>query len=431
MLNKKIVRDKAVTSQERIFKEIAENVPFGIVFIEASGRYSYINPKFVEMFGYNKEEVSDGRAWFSKAYPDSEYRHLVIKTWKEDINIVKLKEKRPRVFHIRCKNGDVKIVNITTVKIKKGKYMSTFEDITERVTIENALKESEEKFKSLVESSLAGVYIIQDNVFKYANRRFAEIHGYSIEEMIDRLGPRDMVIPEDLPLVEKEIQARISNEKDTSNFTFRAKRKDGKTIHVEVFGSKMMYQGRPSIIGTLIDITEKVKAEEIIRHMAYHDTLTGLPNRALLFDRLQMAMAAAKRKKTKVAVMMIDLDRFKDVNDVFGHEAGDTFLKDIAKNIEGVIRKTDTVARMGGDEFLVVLADIKGIEDALLVSRKILHVSKKSFEKDGNDFYITASIGISIYPEDGLDSDTLIRKADIALYRAKNAGKDRAAVYKN
>ncbi|MCX8111257.1 MAG: diguanylate cyclase [Syntrophorhabdaceae bacterium] len=431
MQSSNIRRDRILHSREKIFERIAENAPFGIVFIEKSGRYSYMNPKFIEMFGYRPDEIPDGKAWFSKAYPDPEYRRLVIKIWKEDLKNLKIDEKQPKVFNVTCKDGEVKTVNIITVHIGNEEFICAFEDITERLNIESALKESEEKFKNLVERSIAGVYIIQDDVFKYVNRRFAEIHGYTIEELIDRLGPKDMVVPEDLPLVQEQIRKRISGEVETSHFSFRAKRKDNQIIHLEVFGSSMTYQGRPSIIGTLIDITERVRAEETIKHMAYHDILTGLPNRVLLFDRFNMAIATAQRKREKVAIMMIDLDRFKEVNDKFGHDAGDKFLQDIAKNIEKIIRKTDTVARMGGDEFIVLLPGILHLEDCMVVSKKILEVSKRHFKVEDIDFFVTASIGISVYPDDGIDPDVLIKNADIALYRAKENGKNRVEFYKN
>lgn len=424
-----IKKDKTSYPRERLFERIAENAPFGIVFIDKSGRYSYINQKFIEMFGYTHDEMTDGRTWFKKAYPEPEYRRLVIKTWKEDTKKLDIDDKQPRVFEVRCKNNEVKTVNIITVHIGNGEFISTYEDITDRVAIENASKESEEKFKNLVERSIAGVYIIQDDVFKYVNRRFAEIHGYTVEELIGRLGPKDMVIPEDLPIVQGQIQMRLSGEVDTSHFIFRTRRKNGDIIHVEVFGSSMTFQGRPSIIGTLIDITERVRAEEMIKHMAYHDTLTGLPNRILLFDRLNMAIAVAQRKKEKVGVMMIDLDRFKEINDTFGHDAGDKYLQDIAKNIEKIIRKTDTVARMGGDEFIAVLPGILHIEDCIIVSKKIIEVSRRHFQAKDMDFYVTASIGISLYPDNGSDPDTLIKNADIALYRAKEKGKNRIEVY--
>lgn len=412
------------------FQIIAEYAPYGMILIDALGNFVYINPKFKEMFGYEADEVPNGREWFSKAYPDIGYRQEVIGVWKEDIKDTKVGEKKPRIFNVTCKNGQVKTTDIITVRLEDGEFMCTFVDITERIKIEEALKESEEKFKNLVERSIAGVYILQDGVFKYVNRKFADIHGYKIEEIVGLLGPEDTIVSEDLPIIQEQIRKRLSGEIDSSQIFFRVKRKDGKLVHVEVHGSSMIYQGRRAITGTLIDITKRVEAEETIKHMAYHDTLTGLPNRALLFDRLLMALAAARRKKDKVAVMMIDIDKFKDVNDTFGHDVGDAILKIVAEGISSILRKTDTIARMGGDEFVVVLTEIASARDAAVVAGKILEMSKKPFVKGDISFSVTSSIGICIFPDNGDNPDILIKNADFAMYKAKEGGRNRVVLYK-
>jgi len=179
------------------------------------------------------------------------------------------------------------------------------------------------------------------------------------------------------------------------------------------------------IIQSIIrDITARKEAEETIRQFAYHDTLTGLPNRRLLYDRFHLEIANAERGKRTFAVMMFDIDHFKNVNDTLGHHTGDLLLQNVAYRMRSNLRKGDTLARFGGDEFIVLLPEVTQDSDAAAIARKILRAFKKPFSCDGNDIFVTTSIGIAMYPGDGQDMETLIRHADRALYRAKDAGRN-------
>ena len=172
------------------------------------------------------------------------------------------------------------------------------------------------------------------------------------------------------------------------------------------------------------EIAERKKAEETAMHLAYHDALTQLPNRLLFNDRLSMEIIHANRYQKKVGVMMLDLDGFKYVNDRLGHNMGDMLLQAVAKHLEGILRRVDTVARMGGDEFIVVLSGLNQNTDASIVAKNIINLFKTPFCIDGNNISITTSIGIAIYPEDGDDVITLVKNADFAMYRAKQLGKN-------
>jgi len=173
------------------------------------------------------------------------------------------------------------------------------------------------------------------------------------------------------------------------------------------------------------------REEEIINQMAYHDSLTGLPNRQLFSDRLGIALAHAQRNQNKVVVAMIDLDNFKKINDTLGHIVGDLFLKATAERLDAEMRKGDTVARFGGDEFLLILPDLKVIEDAIQVAQKIVDSFCKPLLIDTYQFVVTMSIGIAVYPNDGTDEVILLKNADIAMYQAKQAGGGRYQLYKN
>lgn len=171
-------------------------------------------------------------------------------------------------------------------------------------------------------------------------------------------------------------------------------------------------------------LTERPEAEAVMRQLAFHDAVTGLPNRWLFQDRLGMALAQARRAQHKLAVMLLDLDYFKNINDKWGHPIGDQLLKEMGQRLTGLLRQSDTVARLGGDEFVLLLPGITQEEDATKVAHKVLEVLRKPFALAGQELYITASLGVALYPEDGRDIDTLMRKADIAMYRAKAQGRN-------
>jgi diguanylate cyclase (GGDEF)-like protein len=183
------------------------------------------------------------------------------------------------------------------------------------------------------------------------------------------------------------------------------------------------------MVGVVQDITERRQSAERIQSLAFYDALTGLPNRTLFTDRLQHAVIDAHRRKRLVGVMFLDLDRFKDINDSLGHETGDQLLKAVAERLITAVRKGDTVARLGGDEFTVILADLTHLNDAEHVAQKVLEVFEQPFHIAHREFYMTTSIGISLYPFDDDNISNLLRNADIAMYRAKEAGRNTHRFY--
>ena len=195
----------------------------------------------------------------------------------------------------------------------------TFRDISEAESTKAALLESEQKFRDLAEKSLVGVYIVQNGMFIYLNPRFANIFGYTSTEIQAKVGPHHLAHHDDLYLVTRNVEKCMSVSADSIDFNFRGIKKDGSLIYVEMLGSITQYNGKPAIIGTLMDVTERTLAEAQLQHQAYHDPLTGLPNRLLGNDRLEHALSNAARLNQRVAVMFLDLDHFKHVNDSLGH----------------------------------------------------------------------------------------------------------------
>jgi len=414
---------------------------------------------------------------------------------------------------------------------------------------EVALVASEEKFRMLVQQSITGTCVIQDGRFLYVNPYLAEMLDYKQEEM-HGLRVLDLVAERDRNTVKENMRKRLSGEAPYLRYNFHALKKGGSEVSFEVYGSAMKYHGRPAIIATVLDIserkqreveikntisllnatlesttdgilvvdregkmtnfnkrfvsmwhlpesivnsrddnqalafvlkqlknpevfltkvkelysqpyaesfdvlefkdgrvferfsrpqligeesvgrvwsfwdvTERRRAEEKIKHMAYHDPLTDLPNRSLFYDRLQQAIFCGKREDEPLSLMFLDLVDFKKVNDIYGHHCGDMLLKQLGLRLRGVLRESDTVARIGGDEFAIILPRPEKIEGAVRIAGKIIEAIRAPFTLNETTLNIAVSIGIVLYPEHGEDIDILTQRADSAMYEAKRSGK--------
>jgi diguanylate cyclase (GGDEF)-like protein/PAS domain S-box-containing protein len=296
-------------------------------------------------------------------------------------------------------------------------------DISERIQAEQALKQSEERYRALFDSSLELVYILDfEGSFLDANRATMELIGYGKEE-ICTLNVATLFDPEDLPGVMEMLNKAGVPGLYKEMMEFKLRRKDGTHVYIEAQSSLIRRDGKPyAIQGIARDITERKMFEHKLSEMATHDFLTGLPNRVLLNDRFTMALAQAHRNKHRLAIIAIDLDRFKSVNDTLGHQAGDDLLKAIATRLKESVRSSDTVARMGGDEFLLLMPELHMVEDANKIIDKIALAFKEPFSIQGSRLNMSASMGLAIYPDDGEDMEALLRKSDAAMYNIKRHG---------
>ena len=299
---------------------------------------------------------------------------------------------------------------------------------------------SENLYRYLIDSSPDIVYTLnEDGNFSFINERVRQLLGFSSEELIGK-HYTTVVHDDDLERAYYVFNERRVGERATRNVELRLKslvhggadRTFDNTLMTMSFNSLGMYstdagfrkQEFYGTYGVARDITDKKRAEEIISHYAYHDTLTDLPNRILFKDRLSLAMIQCKRNDTELAVMFLDLDRFKLVNDTLGHLKGDDLLQQVSGRLKESLRSGDTLARLGGDEFTILLPQLQSREDACVVADKILKSLQQVFVLEGHEAFISASIGIAVYPSDGDTVDDLLRHADIAMYQIKADGKN-------
>ena len=332
-------------------------------------------------------------------------------------------------------NGEGLIVGIITqsdiIKGLEGQYIESLKKVIrdkEDVLRETAreLLDKSVYLDGILSSSIDMAIVATDVDYqiKYFNPVAENVFGCSAEEVV---GTSAL----ELEILKVAVPSRLLKMRDVvrkkGEYAFPLKiARDGVTNFYDgrVTGIKDRMNRLAGFVMMLRDVTEHRQYEEEIKHLAYHDALTGLPNRVLLSDRLAQTLAQSSRNRTQGALMILDLDNFKDINDTLGHSVGDLLLQEVSARLKESVRKSDTVSRMGGDEFVVLLPKINSLESSTVIARKVVRAFHNSFEFMGMTLQITASIGISVFPDDGVDEETLLKKADIALYRAKEEGRN-------
>jgi diguanylate cyclase (GGDEF)-like protein/PAS domain S-box-containing protein len=305
--------------------------------------------------------------------------------------------------------------------------IESIRDITRRKQAEDNLRQSEERYRAIIENIGDGYYevdlkgdvtFLNDAALRIISLPESEVQGLNF---------KSFVTGEDAAVIFSVFHQVYLTGMPFRGLSWRVVRPDGKEQHLEISVSLIRDAAdRPNgFRGIMHDITERRKAEKAIQHMAYHDPLTGLPNRLLFYDRFSQIMAHARRNQEQFAVIMMDLDKFKEINDRLGHDVGDQLLRSVSERLSSQMRDGDTVARFGGDEFLLLLPGMKQIEDLDPLGQKVLQAFQQPFAVSGQALSICASIGIAVFPDDGSDRDTLVQKADFAMYRAKSVGGNR------
>ncbi|MGE0080172.1 MAG: PAS domain S-box protein [Thiohalomonadaceae bacterium] len=384
----------------------------------------YFSQRFAEMFGYSMEELAHlADAWIALVHPADRPRVEAELQAHFDGRLPRY-ESEHRMLRKDGKELWVHAVGSVVRRAPDGRPLrltGTHRDITDRKHEENQLR----LWATVFEDSRQGIFITdEERRIISANRAFQEITGYTMEEMLGQ-NPRMFASGEQDRAFYQNMWASL-NTTDHWQGEIWDRRKNGEVfpLYTSITATRDAQGELQNYIAICTDISERKAAEERIRYLAHHDVLTGLPNRALFEDRLEQAIAHAQRTETRLGVMFVDLDRFKNINDSLGHHLGDELLKQVGARLRACVRMDDTVSRQGGDEFILLTSELGDAADAGHVAKKIIDAIAEPFRLDGNEIRITASIGIAIYPEDGADGDTLIRNADAAMYLAKERGRN-------
>jgi diguanylate cyclase (GGDEF)-like protein/PAS domain S-box-containing protein len=344
-----------------------------------------------------------------------------------------------RLAHRRASKGpwemhfrDGRWLAINEFRTQDGGTVSIYSDITEAKRRQRALEQSEQRLQAIMNSVIDGIVTVTgEGLVESANAAAAQIFGFEPGELAG-LRVSDLLTSaseRELERLAWPAPIEVTKLAQQSLIEMVGRRKDGSNLSIELSVTELDLRGRRTFILTVRDITARKASEELIRFRATHDALTGLPNRALFDDRLAGALKRRARRDGMIAVLFLDLDRFKVINDTLGHSIGDALLVALSRRLRAAVRDEDTVARMGGDEFIFILCGLRSVEDALKPAQKVLDAIRPAFHIHGHELYVTASIGIGLSPSDGTEPDELLKCADIALYRAKERGRNRVQLY--
>ena len=546
-ITKRLTMGKALRKSEEQLRQITDNMEDLVARIDMKGQIEYVSPSVKKALDYDADQML-GRTVFSLIHEDDLLlARRILKQSEKGVN-------NKTELRIRHQDGRFlwfEAVGSTICDEQKQVVgaVLTVRDISVRKEVENHLRQSEATFRALTESSVVAIFVIQGDKFKYVNPAFTNVSGYSLEDL-QNLSFWEIVDPEMRGFVRERGMARQAKEAIMPRYELKFINKSGE-IRIGDFGATYLtYEGRPALIASILDITDRKRNEEQLRSseeryrtiiqniedgyfevdltgnlthisdpclkitgapnreavigtnfrefctqenwpkiyqsfskvfetgeslkeleletirldkarqhieisvslmrdetenpvgfrgivrdvtqrkqnehkiqwMAYHDNLTGLPNRTLFYDRAGMIMAQAKRKQYRFGLMMLDLDRFKEVNDQYGHNVGDQVLIVVADRLKKSLREEDTAARLGGDEFVVILPEVTSIEDVHLVGKRIVDSLQEPFLIDQLKLTAAWSIGLAFYPDDGDNLDALIRHADESMYKIKFKG---------
>jgi diguanylate cyclase (GGDEF)-like protein/PAS domain S-box-containing protein len=416
----------ALEVSEAELRHALDSLPYPMAYVDRTLRYRYVNKMIERYSGKTKEELVDKD--LVQVF-DAE-RFAEIKPYWERALQGETVEVERIIRNVGGKDRWV-LSRYTPRRDANGEVIGFYScgiDIDELKLVEIELRHANSMLLSHFENTpLAVIEWDRDHNLMRWSPQAEKIFGWKFDEL-KRMGYDDwkLVYEDDEAQVREIYERLLSGEERRTTSLNRNYRKDGRVIWCEWYNSSLVdEEGKVlSILSLGQDVTARVLAEERLQHLATHDALTGLPNRVMLQERLRQAIARARRSGQRVCALFIDLDRFKEVNDTLGHRIGDELLREMSVRLGRIVRESDLLVRLSGDEFMVVLEQVTDLDAPPLVAQKLLDEIREPSHIEGNEIYVSASIGISLFPDDGDDAETLMRNADLAMYRAKEAGKN-------
>ncbi|MBL8383767.1 MAG: EAL domain-containing protein [Burkholderiales bacterium] len=403
-------------ASDGLLRTLADNVPAAIAYFDRDTlECRFANRQYAESNGWTVESII-GQTVRSVV---GEQAWAVIES---DVERVRAGEKATYVRSQMLPSGEERQIEVNLVPhfANDGRQLGAFvliNDVTRYHLAERSIRESEERMRKFAAATTEGIFFHKNGVLEDVNDALLGILGYSRDEMIGH-NTLEFVPSDQHDKISEYIRAGSEHVYECDVL-----HRDGRRIPVEMVAKTVHRGGETYRLGVLRDVSERKRAEARIEYLARHDVLTGLPNRSFLSERLEGMLALARRHEVHAAILFIDLDNFKNINDSLGHHAGDSLLKEVANRLRGALRDADVVARLGGDEFLVAVGDLGAPGDATRVAAKVLAAVSAPVSLDNRQVYVTPSIGVSLFPRDGTDAEELIRHADSAMYRAKESGR--------
>jgi len=413
---KKLPAEESPVGGDSRLRALLHHLPVGVYRTTPSGRIIEANQALADMLGFKRVGdlyQLDVKSFYVRKKSRREHMERLAATLTDFTE-----------FELRRRDGKKLWVRDypRAVKDENGKVLyfdGILADVSDRRRAQEALERSEQDYRRLFEHAHDAIIVfsVKEEIVLDVNNRASELYGFTVREM---LGMSMAAISKNVAKGKARIRKTMADQ-TCRNFETVHYRKDGTEMLMDINASPVLYKGRPAILSINRDITRRRQMEETIRQAAYRDSLTGLPNRSLLNDRLVQALASARRRSQRVTLLYLDLDGFKAVNDTCGHQAGDELLRLIAQRLTKLLRESDTVARLGGDEFLILLPDAGKVREGKRLASRIRFEVARPYRIGGRTISITASVGMAVYPRDGRTAKALMKYADKAMYAEKKS----------